>query len=393
MPQACRHSRAADGRPSAVRRRGPDHATTTGSSFCTAGLASDRRHAQSIGVNDASDQTTQSIAALGWSDFFDTQLAPDDAGLEPMRIATVHRARMTAQSMQGSVRLHLPPLANTAEYAVGDWVLVDPATRQPVRRLDRKTLLQRRTEGGQAPQLIAANVDTLFIVTSCNDDLNPARLERYLALANEAGTTPVLVLTKADQVPDPRPYMDQVSGLQRGLPVVTLNAKSPEAVQALAPWCGVGQTVALVGSSGVGKSSLLNTLAEKSGDQAQLTGDIRESDAKGRHTTTSRSLHGIAGGGWVIDTPGIRTLHVSDLSTGLDVLFAEIAELAPACRFRDCTHAHEPGCAVQAAVAAGKLDQTRIDRWRKLLDENRSNTPVARGPRGNKTTSLPAKRR
>jgi ribosome biogenesis GTPase / thiamine phosphate phosphatase len=344
-------------------------------------------------VNDASDQTTQSIAALGWSEFFDTQLAPDDAGLEPMRIATVHRARMTAQSMQGSVRLHLPPLANTAEYAVGDWVLVDPATRQPVRRLDRKTLLQRRTEGGQAPQLIAANVDTLFIVTSCNDDLNPARLERYLALANEAGTTPVLVLTKADQVPDPRPYMDQVSGLQRGLPVVTLNAKSPEAVQALAPWCGVGQTVALVGSSGVGKSSLLNTLAEKSGDEAQLTGDIRESDAKGRHTTTSRSLHGIAGGGWVIDTPGIRTLHVSDLSTGLDVLFAEIAELAPACRFRDCTHAHEPGCAVQAAVAAGKLDQTRIDRWRKLLDENRSNTPVARGPRGNKTTSLPAKRR
>jgi ribosome biogenesis GTPase len=138
---------------------------------------------------------------------------------------------------------------------------------------------------------------------------------------------------------------------------------------------------------------LLNTLADKSPEEAQATGDIREADAKGRHTTTSRSLHGIMGGGWVIDTPGIRTLHVSDLSVGLDVLFAEIAELAPQCRFRNCTHAHEPGCAVQAAVAAGTLDAGRLDRWRKLLDENRSNTPVTTGARGNKTTQAPGKRR
>lgn len=344
-------------------------------------------------MQNMSDPSPLSLATLGWSGFFDDQLAPGDSGLEPMRVATVHRARMTAESVAGPVRLILPPQANTSDYAVGDWVLVDPTTRLLTRRLDRKTLLQRRTEGGRAPQLIAANVDTLFIVTSCNDDLNPARLERYLALANEAGTTPVIVLTKADQVPDTQPFVDQVTGLQRGLQVVSLNAKAPEATQALAPWCGPGQTVALVGSSGVGKSSLLNTLAEKSPEDAQLTGDIREDDAKGRHTTTSRSLHGIAGGGWVIDTPGIRTLHVSDLSTGLDVLFAEIAELAPGCRFRDCTHAHEPGCAVQAAVVAGTLDQGRIDRWRKLLEENRSNTPVTSGPRGNKTTLPPGKRR
>ena len=340
-------------------------------------------------MSETPDQTALSLLALGWGPFLAEQVTADEAALQPMRVATVHRARMTAETGTGPVRLILPSQANTAAYAVGDWVLVDPDTHHLIRRLDRKTLLQRRTEGGGPPQLIAANVDTLFVVTSCNDDLNPARLERYLALANEAGTTPVIVLTKADQVPDPQPYLDRVTGLQRGLQVVTLNAKAAEAAAILAPWCGPGQTVALVGSSGVGKSSLLNTLANKSPEDAQATGDIREADGKGRHTTTSRSLHGIAGGGGVIDTPGIRTLHVSDLSVGLDVLFAEIAELAPDCRFRDCTHAHEPGCAVQAAVAAGTLDAGRLDRWRKLLDENRSNTPVTTGARGNKTTQAP----
>ncbi|HEY0274459.1 MAG TPA: ribosome small subunit-dependent GTPase A [Paenirhodobacter sp.] len=344
-------------------------------------------------VTHASDQQPMSLAALGWSEFFGAQVQPAEAGLDPMRIATVHRARMSAESTFGPIRLMLPLQANTADYAVGDWVLVEPDTRMLIRRLDRVSLLQRRTEGGRAPQLIAANVDTLFIVTSCNDDMNPARLERYLALANEAGTKPVIVLTKADQVADATPYREQAAALQRGLDVVTLNAKAPEAALVLAPWCAPGQTVVLVGSSGVGKSSLLNTLAAKSGEDAQLTGSIRESDAKGRHTTTSRSLHAIVGGGWVIDTPGIRTLHVSDIAAGLDLLFAEIAELAPACRFRDCTHAHEPGCAVQAAVAAGQLDPARLERWRKLLEENRANTPVQSGPRGNKSTKTYGKRR
>jgi ribosome biogenesis GTPase len=155
----------------------------------------------------------------------------------------------------------------------------------------------------------------------------------------------------------------------------------------------VGQTVALVGSSGVGKSTLLNTLAAKEGEDRQETGGIREDDAKGRHTTTSRSLHGILGGGWVIDTPGMRTLHVSDVAGGLETLFAEITDLAPSCRFRDCTHAHEPGCAVQAAIAAGTLDPGRLDRWRKLSEENRDNTPVLTGPRGNKSVQPRNRRR
>ncbi len=264
-----------------------------------------------------------SLESLGWQTFFADQLDAAEAALVPLRIATVHRSRMTALSPTGPVRLLLPAKTNTADYAVGDWIVAQP-DNSLVRRLDRKTLLQRRTEGGRVPQLIAANVDTLFIVTSCNEDLNPARIERYLTLANEAGITPVIVLTKADRVPDVAPYRDQVTGLQRGLEVVALDATSGAAVDVLAPWCGVGQTVALVGSSGVGKSSLLNTLADKAPEDAQLTGGIRDSDAKGRHTTTSRSLHSIAGGAQVIDTPGMRTLHISDVGAGLEQLFTEI---------------------------------------------------------------------
>lgn len=332
----------------------------------------------------SSDQSATSLAALGWSAFYHEQLEPGEAGLAPMRIATVHRNRVTAMSERSPVRLELSAQSHTTDFAVGDWVLVDRETRLLVRRLNRQMLLQRKTEGGRPMQLIAANVDTLLIVTSCNDDFNPARLERYLALANEAGATPVIVLTKIDQTADAASCLRQAEALQVGLDVVMLNAKAPEAALTLAPWCGPGQTVALVGSSGVGKSTLLNTLSNKSSEDAQPTGPTRNTDAKGRHTTTSRSLHAIAGGGWVIDTPGMRTLHVSDVTAGLDTLFAEIVELATRCRFRDCTHDHEPGCAVQGATADGTLDPARLGRWRKLTAENLTNTSIQSGPRGNK---------
>ncbi len=346
-----------------------------------------------LDMSDEIENDERALAALGWTPFFAEQVAAEEAHLTPLRIATVHRARMGAEAVSGRAKPSLPLGQKTTEFAVGDWVLAEPDTHLIIRRLERHALLQRKIEGGRGPQLIAANVDTLFIVTSCNDDFNPARLERYLALANEAETNPVIVLTKADQVEDVSPFVDQAKVLQRDLAVVTVNGKLADAIEVLAPWCGEGQTVALVGSSGVGKSTLLNTLAQKTGEDAQLTGGIREVDAKGRHTTTSRSLHSIAHGGLVIDTPGIRTLHVSDLAIGLDVLFAEITELAPTCKFRDCTHMHEPGCAVLKAVKAGTLDPARIDRWRKLSAENTANTPQSTGARGNKITRIPGKRR
>jgi ribosome biogenesis GTPase len=166
--------------------------------------------------------------------------------------------------------------------------------------------------------------------------------------------------------------------------VVILNPRSGNAAEALAAWCGVGQTVALVGSSGVGKSTLVNTLAGPAQQLPQEMGAIRENDAKGRHTTTSRSIHAIAGGGWVIDTPGMRTLQVSETAYGIDTLFAEITELAPLCRFRDCTHSHEPGCAVQAAVAQGTLQLERLNRWRKLSQESRGSSSARTGSRGSR---------
>ncbi|MGN7294459.1 ribosome small subunit-dependent GTPase A [Rhizobium sp. SAFR-030] len=325
------------------------------------------------------------LELLGWSDFFADQIKQSQADLIPMRIASVHRARIDTIGVAGPIELQLASDANTGDFAVGDWVLADSQSDMLVSRLERKTVFRRRPEVGRGQQLMAANIDTLLIVTSCNADFNVERLERYLIMANEAGCTPVIVLTKADTAEDVGSFQAQAEALQRDLPVVALNGQSADAITSLRSWCGVGQTIALVGSSGVGKSTLVNTLTGAAAGSEQKTGTIREHDAQGRHTTTARSLHAIPGGGWVIDTPGIRTLYVSDVTDGIDTLFADITELAPLCRFRDCTHAHEPGCAVQAAVKTGSLAADRLERWRNLVSENRDRTPVLSGPRGNKT--------
>ena len=312
------------------------------------------------------------LASLGWSNFFLSQLEADDLALTPARLSGVHRTRIDGLTEHGPVSLHLTGTLTSTDLAIGDWVLTDGARIH--RCLDRKTLLGRPNVGaGHTVQLIAANVDTLFIVTSCNADFNPARLERYLALSAEAGTESVVLLTKADASTDVDSYRTEAEALQRGLVVLPLDARDPEVAATLADWCKAGQTVALVGSSGVGKTTLTNTLT----GLESATGPIREADARGRHTTTNRSLHALAGGAWLIDTPGMRSLSVADAGDGIDMVFQDVTELLGQCRFRDCTHQSEPGCAIRQAVAEGRLDEARLNRWEKLKREDRflSETP------------------
>lgn len=310
----------------------------------------------------------QELAAMGWTPDFAAQVTPEEIELCPARLASVNRRVVEAITPTARLELVLPPSLPMGNLAVGDWVLADSLRVHRV--LSRASLLYRFAAGSAvARQLIAANIDTLLIVSSCNADFNEARLERYLVLAGAAGITPVIVLTKAD-VANPADYVARAQGLQRGIAVVALNAKGPDVAQGLEPWLKPGRTLALLGSSGVGKSTIANAL----GAPLQDTGDIREEDAKGRHTTTARHLLPLPGQAWLIDTPGVRELQLTDMALGIEVLYADLIEIGAACRFRNCTHDHEPGCAVRAAAEAGEIDPARLTRWRKLVAEDITNS-------------------
>ncbi len=310
------------------------------------------------------------LAELGWNPDFLRQLDPDEIGTTtPARVSGVHRNRIDVLAAQGPMALIPASDMSTGAVAVGDWLLVRNGVA--LRVLDRRTELARRAAGSTvARQLIAANLDTALIISSCNADFNVGRLERYLVLAASAGIEPVVVLTKADTCADPAVYVAQARAMQRGLAVVALNAHADDVPAALAEWCRKGRTLVLLGSSGVGKTTLSNALT---GGSSAVQG-IREDDAKGRHTTTSRSLVEMASGGWLIDTPGVRELQVTDVADGIEALFDDLAVIAQGCRFSDCKHGAEPGCAVQAAIVAGTLDPGRLARWEKLSREDRSNT-------------------
>ena len=312
------------------------------------------------------------LTRLGWSKRLERQLSSEKASLLGLaRISAVHRDQLLALAPENEIVLRAAPGHTTGRYAVGDWVRFDPETRRVMETLERKTLLQRRAAGtGAETQLIAANVDTLFIVTSCNDDFNLPRLERYLALAGAAGCLPVFVLTKADMTGDPQGYQRQAERLSPLATAINLDARDPMEVRSLEPWCRVGETVALVGSSGVGKSTITNGLT----GSLIATQGIREDDSKGRHTTTSRHLIPTKAGGWVIDTPGMRALRLTGSSEGVDAVFSDVAELASQCRFGDCQHGSEPGCAVQEAIYNGRLDADRLARWQKLQIEDARNS-------------------
>lgn len=315
---------------------------------------------------------TDILKDLGWGADFLRQLDIDDIPTaHPARITAVHRDRVDVMGADGTESLHLPPGLTSREITVGDWVLIDRDAARVGRLLERRSLLHRRAAGEEArDQLIAANVDTQFITTSANADFNPARLERYLALAYAAEVTPVLVLTKSDLCDDPAPYQDALGALAPAVPALALDARDPEAAARLGAWCGRGQTVAFVGSSGVGKSTLIATLT----GAALATQDIRADDAKGRHTTTARSFHRLSGGGWLIDTPGMRALRLFDVEAGIGTVFADIETLAETCRFSDCQHEQESGCAVLAAIAESQLDAARVARWQKLRREDARNS-------------------
>ncbi|QBY02271.1 ribosome small subunit-dependent GTPase A [Rhodophyticola sp. CCM32] len=313
-----------------------------------------------------------SLTDLGWSYRFLAQLTPEEAETRNLaRITTVARDRLGALTPDTS--LTLLPTAGTSSgaYATGDWVIFDPVSARVIRRLEPLTELSRRAAGtGADRQLIASNVDTLGIVSSCNADFNLARLERYLALAGSSGALPLVILTKADLCDDPDSYRKQAARLSPLVTAIALNATDPDMAETLAPWCRNGQTLALLGSSGVGKSTLANALT--GGDAA--TRGIREDDAKGRHTTTARGLDRTVFGGWLIDTPGMRALRLTDAAEGIETVFSDLGALALDCRFSDCSHETEPGCAIQAAIAAGDIDPDRLDRWRKLAREDARNS-------------------
>ncbi len=316
------------------------------------------------------------LTQLGWSDFFEMQLTePERDEAYPCRVMAVHRGELHISSGECDSILALTPGIikdmGEVEITVGDWLLVSHTSGQFLRLLDRKSEIKRQAAvANGSEQMVAANIDTLFIVTSCNDDFNLSRLERYLAFAYAANVDPVIVITKQDRCDDPQAYVREARSLGPAVIAELVNAKDPDTTACLQYWCKLGQTVALVGSSGVGKSTLANAL----GATDQKTGAIREDDAKGRHTTTHRSLLPLAGGAVLLDSPGIRGLALVDSGAGVAEAFEDIAELAAQCRFNNCSHDSEPGCAVKTALEQGNLSQRRLSNYSKLMAEQAHST-------------------
>jgi ribosome biogenesis GTPase / thiamine phosphate phosphatase len=306
---------------------------------------------------------------LGWTPERETEFEPHrEEGLMPARVAVEHRSAYVLYGEQGELRAELAGRLRHEEVwpAVGDWVAVrPPATIAAV--LTRKTVFSRKEPWLAAKeQVLAANADTVFVTTALTPaDFKPRRLERYLATAWESGAQPAIVLTKPDLCADVDAALLEVEAVAFGVPVHTVNGLNGEGVAALATYLEGNRTVALLGSSGVGKSTIVNHLA---GDSVMPTAEIG-GDGRGRHTTRHRELLPLPRGGLVLDTPGLRELQLWDVSQGLEQTFEDVAALAARCRFGDCSHESEPGCAVREALRSGSLPRERLDSWRKLQRE------------------------
>ncbi len=317
------------------------------------------------------------LAALGFDPaHFDVLAGLEPKELTPARVVAEHRDRyvLTSDTTDRwavvSGRFRATAGDGDAWPAVGDWVAAQhvPDGVSVIHHvLPRRTRLERLAAGGVArSQVLAANVDVVFIVTSLNADYNPRRLERTLALVWESGARPVIVLTKADLSPDVEAATSATETLAIGVPVHAVCAPTGDGLDALLPYLGLGSTVALVGSSGVGKSTLVNALVA---EPAMATREVRAGDDRGRHTTSHRQLVRVPTGGAIVDTPGLREVGLAGDDGGLDAVFGDIDELARSCRFADCGHQTEPGCAVLAAIASGEITSERLSGYRKLQRE------------------------
>lgn len=318
-----------------------------------------------------------SLEHFGWNSRLAAAAAPHlEAGLVPMRIAREDRDRYTVLDaagerpavLAGRLRHDSTRLADLP--AVGDWVMARAEAAGPaaiVAVLPRAGVFARKVAGETTDeQVVAANVEAVFLVCGLDGDFNPRRIERYLAAAWESGAQPVVVLNKVDVAEDREARVAEAVAVAPGVPVVAVSALEASGLDALAPWLMPGHTIALLGSSGVGKSTLANALI---GEARQATGGIRPDDSRGRHTTTHRQLVPLPCGALLLDTPGMRELQLWAEDDALERTFPEVTALAEQCRFRDCAHAQEPGCAVRAAIEAGTLEPARLAAWGKLQRE------------------------
>jgi ribosome biogenesis GTPase / thiamine phosphate phosphatase len=310
---------------------------------------------------------------LGWDDGFAASFEPYSFdGLVAARVSAQHRGGYDVLTEDGERRARLAgrlrhQAASAAELpAVGDWVALRDQTIQAV--LPRRSAFSRKVAWAATDeQVLAANLDSIFVVSGLDGDLNARRLERYLTLAWESGAMPVLVLTKSDLCADVAAALVAIEPVALGVTVHAVSNVTSAGLEELEPYLGRARTVALLGSSGVGKSSLANRLA---GEELQATRAIAD-DGRGRHTTTSRQLIRLPGGALLVDTPGLRELQLWEASDGIEEAFADVDELAADCRFRDCSHRREPGCAVHAAIDEGRLPLERLQSYRRLQGELR----------------------
>jgi len=315
-----------------------------------------------------------SIYDYGWNDYFEGEWSKRGGnGLFPGRIISDYGQilRVIADCGELCVNRPLQKTGSDLPMAVGDWLALEEAADNST--VNISFVLQRRTKFSRAAsgievkeQIVAANVDTVFLIQSMNRDFNMRRLERYLIAAWESGAEPVVILTKSDCCDDVLGKMAVVYSTAPGVEVHAVSSVTGEGFDGIRKYFLPGKTVALLGSSGVGKSTLVNVLA---GEEILKTQAIREDDSRGRHTTTHREIVLLPGGGLILDTPGMRSLSLWEADTGMEVMFGDVEELAASCRFHDCSHGNEPGCAVREALEAGKLENKRWEAWLKLQKE------------------------